>query len=121
VLVYVAERDNARQDRGICLDFIKKEIARAPARPPRRQVDRRSAERERIAHRRETPHELSRHERPDKRRQKWRSRRAPPEKRRQKARSRRYAEHPQIRHAELYWCAPERSGVGMHNPQKKAL
>ncbi len=49
VLVDVAERDDARQDRGVTLEQIEKAVAHQPAGAPGRQIERRVRERERIA------------------------------------------------------------------------
>ncbi len=49
VLVDVADRHDARQDRGVALEHIEKHLARQPAGAPRRQIDRRGGQRQRIA------------------------------------------------------------------------
>ena len=49
VLVDVADRDDARQDRGVGAGGVEEEVARQPAGAPCRQVDRGGGERERIA------------------------------------------------------------------------
>ena len=55
VLVDVADRGDARQDRGILSEHVEKDIAREPAGAPRRQIERRGRERQRIARFAESP------------------------------------------------------------------
>ncbi len=54
VLVDVADGDDARQDRGVAFEHIEESIARQPAGAPRRQIERRRGERERIAAQRQS-------------------------------------------------------------------
>ena len=49
VLVDVADRHDARQDRGVGADHVEESVARQPAGAPRRQVKRGGGERQRIA------------------------------------------------------------------------
>ena len=49
VLVDIADRDDARQDRGVALWRVEKRIAHQPAGAARRQIKRRRRKRERIA------------------------------------------------------------------------
>ena len=54
VLVDVAERDDARQDRGVRLQLVEKDFARQPPGAPGRQIERRSREIQRVAARLES-------------------------------------------------------------------
>ena len=49
VLVDVADRHDARQDRGVAVERVEEHVARQPAGAPRRQIERGARERERIA------------------------------------------------------------------------
>ena len=49
VLVDVADRHDARQDRGVAFEHVEENVARQPAGAPRRQIERRRGERQRIA------------------------------------------------------------------------
>ena len=49
VLVDVADRDDARQDRGVGAGHVEEDVARQPAGAPRRQIERGGGERQRIA------------------------------------------------------------------------
>ena len=69
VLVDIADRDDARQDRGVALKHLEKDFARQPAGAPGRQIERRRRERERIAARLEAEAQPVLHQRLDQRRQ----------------------------------------------------
>ena len=69
ILVDVADRHDARQQRGVAAERVEEDIAGEPAGAPRRQVERRGRQGQRIGGRRESGHQLVGDERAHQRRQ----------------------------------------------------
>ena len=68
VLVDIADRDDARQDRGVALEQVKEAVAHQPARAPGRQIERRVRESERFMARRKALDQPARRQRVEQRR-----------------------------------------------------
>ena len=71
VLVEIAERDNARQDRGLLIESCGESIARQLAGPPRRQIERGACKFERIARSRKSFDQATIAQCADQHRQEW--------------------------------------------------
>ena len=72
VRIGVADYDDTRQHGGVALEYIEEDVAREPSRAPRRQEQRRAAERERVARVAKTLDQRAVDERTDERRQELR-------------------------------------------------